>query len=248
MNIKSIMNLSGQMKSLGFSDLIHPLVKRICFKPKRFVLCYQVEKVDNILRCLLSFERDDKALSGYKFSYYDAFFQPSQFYNGTVDGVDISLLAKRMAEINWMKAFDFSEKQTGVDLGEELFEDELKVADVVDSLSILHSSVEGQRVAVSLKQRYWFGIAGQESEGIANMAIKGNADVSQRFYVMDGQPSISVDEAYRYLQNRWLEKEMLARRKQINTLNDDNTEAVGFESGLLKKRRRRTPVGSKARK
>lgn len=240
------MALSEQLKTLGFSELLHPLVKRICFKPKRFVIGHQVEKGGNILRCQLSFESDEKAISGYIFSYYDAFFQPAQSYNGIISGVDISLLAKKMAEINWTKAFDFSERKNGADVEKEAFENELKVAAAMESLLTLQFSVEGQGIAVSLKQKYWFGISGQENNGMVDTAIKARAEVSQRFYMMDGQSSISLDEAYRYLQNRWLEKELLAKKKQAENSAPEDGAATGYETILIKKRRRRGTTSSKS--
>ena len=34
--------------------------------------------------------------------------------------------------------------------------------------------------------------------------LKNKSEVSQRFYFFEGQTGISIDEAYRFLQNRWL--------------------------------------------
>jgi hypothetical protein len=56
----------------------------------------------------------------------------------------------------------------------------------------------------------------------------------------EGQTGISVDEAYRFLQNRSLQKLMQAKRKQTDTQHDEEYTADNGSfsgSGLLKKRR-----------
>lgn len=78
--------------------------------------------------------------------------------------------------------------------------------------------------------------------GINLFGMKGKMEISQRFYVMQSQAGISIDDAYRHLQNQWLE-EMLAKRKQVDKNNNESNEANGFGTGLLKKKhQRRTNV------
>lgn len=246
MNIKSVIDLSEQLKNLGFSDLLNYLVKRICFKPKRFTIDYKIEKSGNMLHCQLSFEKSSETASGYSFMYYDATFQPAQTYEGNLAGVNVTLLAKKMSEIDWIKAFSYTEK-IGVEVENGAYENELKIAAVVDDLSAIESIVEGKPIVFNLKQKYWSGIAGYDSN-ILETIVKGKTEICQRFYIITGQPAISVDEAYRYLQNRWLEKELLAKKKQVESSPDENSEATGYGTGLLKKRRRRRTTSSKSGK
>ncbi len=68
--------------------------------------------------------------------------------------------------------------------------------------------------------------------------LKNKSEVSQRFYVFDGQAGISVDEACRFLLNRWLEKQMQSKRKltsnsEISEKEKDSHASSG--NGLLKK-------------
>jgi hypothetical protein len=70
--------------------------------------------------------------------------------------------------------------------------------------------------------------------------IKSKSELNQRFYCAEGQPVISADEAYRFLQNKWLEKQLQLKRKQFESADesepgDKPTASAG--SGLLKKRR-----------
>ena len=67
----------------------------------------------------------------------------------------------------------------------------------------------------------------------------------------DGQTGISVDEAYRFLQNWWLEKQMQVKRKQtdgsqIGETENDSRASSG--SGLLKKKRLDRTKGVKTNK
>ncbi|MBC7507604.1 MAG: hypothetical protein H7320_02475, partial [Ferruginibacter sp.] len=70
--------------------------------------------------------------------------------------------------------------------------------------------------------------------------LKNKSEVSQRFYFFEGQRGISVDEAYRFLQNRWLEKQMQAKKKQSDESNrrqSENDANLTSDSGLLRKKR-----------
>ena len=70
--------------------------------------------------------------------------------------------------------------------------------------------------------------------------LKNKSEVCQRFYFFEGQTGISVDEAYRFLQNRWLEKQMQAKRKESvansgEVITEDEYTSSGNE--LLQKKR-----------
>jgi hypothetical protein len=247
MNIQNIIRLSEQLKALGFADLGYLLAKRICFKPKRFVLDYQVEKNNNLLNFQLSFETDCKSNDSYTLVFYDAVFQQAKLFEGSVNGVDVSLLSQQMSEVDWKKAFDFTEKGTIASNDKNAFEREVKIEAIVEDLSLLGATSEGKYIANFLKQAFWSGAAYHNIYG--NLSTQKNKDdVCQRFYVLEGQPGISVDEAYRYLQNRWLEKEMLSKKRNVDSSNNAGGENDGYGTGLLKKRRRRKTRASKSEK
>lgn len=70
--------------------------------------------------------------------------------------------------------------------------------------------------------------------------LKNKSEVSHRFYFFEDQTCISVDDAYRFLQNRWLERQMQAKRKQMNSAEISEIEKDSHASsgiGLLKKKR-----------
>ena len=83
----------------------------------------------------------------------------------------------------------------------------------IECLSELEKIEDGKAIALDLKLKYWADISYHGFAGIIN-PLKNKLEVSQRFYFFEGQAGISVDEAYRFLQNRWLEKQMQVKRKQ----------------------------------
>jgi hypothetical protein len=119
------------------------------------------------------------------------------------------------------------------------WEKEQKVESVIEGLSELEKSEDGKAVAVGLKLKYWDGISYQELFGNIS-PLKNRSEISQRFYVFEVQTGISVDEAYRFLQNRWLQKQMEAKRKETANAEISETEKDSHTSSgsrLLKKKR-----------
>jgi hypothetical protein len=239
MNIENISALMGQLQSLGFENGGYSLLKRISFKPENFILSQKIEKAKDKLSFQLFFEKDIKQ-GIYVLLYYDAILQKEKpLVDAAINGINTANLEKLMMEIDWKNAFDFvTKKQFNLE-DKTTWEKEQKVESVIESLSELEKSEDGKVVAVGFKLKYWAGIHFQELFGNIS-PLKNKSEVSQRFYFFEGQTGISVDEAYRFLQNRSLEKQMQAKRKQTDTKYDeehtsDNGSFSG--SGLLKKRR-----------
>jgi hypothetical protein len=229
----------GQLQSLGFENAGYSLLKRISFKPENFILSQKIEKAKDKLSFQLFFEKDVKQ-GIYVLLYYDAILQKeTPLIDAAINGISTTNLEKSMIEIDWKNAFDFvTKKQLNLE-DKTSWEKELKVESVIEGLSELEKSEDGKVVAVGLKLKYWSGILYQELFGNIS-PLKNKSEVSQRFYFFEGQTGISVDEAYRFLQNRSLEKQMQAKRKQtdsteINESEKDSHASSG--SGLLKKKR-----------
>ena len=214
-------------------------VKRISFKPDNFFLSQKIEKAKDKLSFQLFFEKDFKQ-GVYVLSYYDAILQKEMpLIDAAFNGINMANLEKSMIEIDWKNAFDFNTKNQLNLEDKTSWEKELKVESVIEGLSELEKSEDGKGVAIGLKLKYWSGISYQELFGNIN-PLKNKSEVSQRFYFFEGQTGISVDEAYRFLQNRWLEKQMQAKRKEtdnakISESGKDSYASSG--SGLLKKKR-----------
>ncbi len=116
--------------------------------------------------------------------------------------------------------------------------EEQKIESIVEDLASLEVTEEGKMVARCLKSKFWAGIQYQKLVGNVS-PLKNMNEISQRFYFFEGHPGISVDEAYRFLQNRWLEKLMQNKRKQsedINKESNENSDEANAGNGLLRKK------------
>ena len=239
MNIENISALMGQLQSLGFENAGYSLLKRISFKPGNFILSQKIERAKDRLSFQLFFEKDVKQ-DIYVLWYYDATLQKeTSLSDAVINGINTTNLEKSMVEIDWKNAFDFvTKKQLNLE-DKTSWEKELKVESLIEVLSELEKSEDGKAVAIGLKLQYWAGISYQELFGNIS-PLKNKSEVSQRFYFFEGQTGISVDEAHRFLQNRWLEKQMQAKRKDpvsnnAEELNEEEHTSSG--NGLLQKKR-----------
>jgi hypothetical protein len=239
MNLENISALMVQLQSLGLENVGYPLLKRISFKPENFILSQKIEKVEEKLSFQFFFEKASQQ-GWYTLLYYDAILQKKQpLIDDAINGISIISLEKSMAEIDWKSAFDFVTKKQ-LNLSDKVsWEKEQKVESVIESLSELEKSDDGKVVSAGLKLKYWAGIPYQELFGNIS-PLKNKSEVSQRFYVLEGQAGISLDEAYRFLQNRWLEKQMQAKRKESSANNGEQSleeKHTSSGSGLLPKKR-----------
>ena len=239
MNIQNITALGEQLQALGFENAGYLLLKRICFKPDSFLITQKIEKGKDKLTFQLFFERDSRQ-NVYSLMYYDAILQrETALTDVTVNGINAVTLERSMAEIDWKNAFDFNTKKLWSAEDKTSWEKEQKVEAVIEDFAELEKSEEGKAIAIGLKLKYWDDVPYQELFGIIS-PLKNKLEVSQRFYFFDGQAGISIDEAYRFLQNRWLEKQMQVKKKQneapeAGETEDDSQTSAG--SGLLKKKR-----------
>ena len=237
MNIQNISRLADQLQVLGFGNMEYSLAKRICFKPSSFVITKSIDEGSDKVAFQLHFERN-KEEEIYKLLYYDATMQKQTSLSETiVSDVDVASLQKLMAEIDWKRAFQF-DKNFDAASG-KAFEVEQKIEGIVDMLLALEKTDKGKVVATHLKQNFWSGADCHQLFENGSVT-RGRSDVSQRFYVLEGQSAISVDEAYRFLQNRWMEKELQAKRKQGESGPEvEEGDGAGINSNSKKKRTRK---------
>jgi hypothetical protein len=249
MNIENISALMGQLQSLGFENAGYTLLKLISFKPENFILSQKIEKAKDKLSFQLFFEKGIKQ-DIYVLSYYDAILQKeTPLIDAVINGINTSNLEKSMVEIDWKNAFDFvTKKQLNLE-DKTSWEKELKVESVIEGLSELEKTEDGKVVSVGLKLKYWASISYQELFGNIS-PLKNKSEVSQRFYFFEGQTGITIDEAYRFLQNRLLEKQMQAKKRQTEVLSTSEIDKHNQTSGssLLKKKRVGGTKGTKSNK
>lgn len=239
MNIENISALAEQLKAIGFDNMGYLLLKRICLMPGSFIITEKQVKDDGQIIFNFHFQRDKK-LNEYLLAYYDAILQKEiSVTTQVINGVDISELQEGMNTIDWKMAFEFNTKKPFNPDDKLAYEKEQKIEQLINSLSELELTEEGKQVSILLKQKYWSEIPYNELMGNIS-SLKSKAELSQRFYFAERQSCISADEAYRFLQNKWLEKQMQVKKKQQEVTDDSDTgeEPNGSSgSGLLKKKR-----------
>lgn len=233
MNIQNISGLTNQLMTLGFGDLGFSLAKRIALKPENFLMQVKIEKENDIMQAEIFIQNKDDL---YNVQYYDATLQQNSFaMSEELNGINIPMLEKKMLAIDWKNAFELDEQKPWNEKAE--LNNEQAVESAISDLKHLETMDEGKAIASLLKLKYWAGANYYDIFGVIT-APKAKAEISQRFFIFDGQPGISVDEAYRFLQNRRMEK--LMKRKQADEIakeNDSAGEASNSGNGLLKKKR-----------
>ncbi len=247
MNIQNISAIAEQLQLLGFENLGYSLLKRICFKPDSFLLSKKIEEGKDRLIFQLCFKKDSTQ-NAYVLMYYDAILQKElTLLDVAVNGINTITLEKRMMEIDWKTAFEFDvNKQFSIE-DKSSWEKEQKIESIVEDLELLSSTEEGKSVAANLKVKFWAGISNLELVGNVS-PFNNTGEVSQRFYFFEGKIGITIDEAYRFLQNKWMEKQIQAKRKQTGDTNageDRRSSHPYSKNGLLKKKLLSKPVSDK---
>ena len=239
MNIQNISALAAQLKVIGFDNMGYPLLKRVCLMPDDFVITEKQLKGEGQIVFNFQFQRDIK-LNEYFLIYYDAILQKEIFLTTQViNGVNITELQEGMSTVDWKMAFDFNTKKPFNPDDKLSYDKELKVEHLIKSIAELELTEEGKQVAILLKQKHWLEIPYNELMGNIT-SVKSKSELSQRFYYAERQACISADEAYRFLQNKWLEKQMQVKRKHQELTDDSDAgeePKSSSGSGLLKKKR-----------
>ena len=247
MNIQNVSALAAQLKAIGFDNMGYPLLKRVCLMPEHFVITEKQLKDDGQIVFNFHIEKDKKS-NEYFLAYYDAILQKEiSLTTQVINGVDISELQDVMNKIDWKMAFDFSTKKLFNSDDKLSYEREQKIEQLISVLSELELTEEGKRVSILLKQKYWTEIPYNELMGNIS-SLKSKVELSQRFYYTQGQACISADEAYRFLQNKWLEKQIQIKRKKQDDTGESEAGGAGQPSngsGLLKKKRMGNSTKSK---
>ncbi len=118
----------------------------------------------------------------YKCLYYDACYRKEIVFDDPV----AASLDTRMKTIDW--AADFED---------------------IEAVMLDLKMVDSQ-LANLLQYKYWADTLFENC--VPNIAtLRSQFEITQRFYVVEGSEPISVDEAFRFLQSRWMEKQ--ARKK-----------------------------------
>lgn len=232
MNIENINGLSNSLQALGFKNNIpQQLVKNISLRRQKFIIPQRMSWENDVVNFHLAVESDGN-IGTYSCIYYDAILRKEiEIPNARVNEIEVMELDKRMKQINWTKLFEDVENKKSRPEDNGSWLEEEKVERIVTDLQLLESLEEGAEISKCLKVKYWCDTPLEELFTEIR-SMRNSFEVNQRFYFLDGQSGISVDEAYRFLHNRWMEKQLLAKKKQMDTPKvDEQTGEAKVSSG-----------------
>jgi hypothetical protein len=187
--MENLASLAEALEKLGFHASLQTSISTfINLQLHRFNVHYKAVKERDVIQFNLFFQKKENA---YSCLYYDAILRKEIVLPDTiVDNVPIKDLGVQMSAIDW----------------KGLFDKEQNIESIIRNLNVLQSSKEGKEFAESLKAKYWFDTP---LETIMNISfIKSRFEITQRFYLMENNNGISIEEAYRFLNNKWMERQL----------------------------------------
>ena len=217
MNIQNIVFLTGKLKHIGFHESIGKrLLQHICFRPSNFSLFERIIRDQNLLICSLFFERKGEE---YVWSYYHvSLLVKMEFPDRVLHSVNVKELDFRMSQVSW-EVSELCNGEFSLE-DESTWQREKDIETIVSKLSQLALSEEGKYFTECLKLKHWSGCTANSLTGNLNV-LRSRLEISQRFYFVEGQ-EIALEEAYRFLLNRWMEKQQsLKKRPDANSKQEE---------------------------
>lgn len=238
MSEANIQVLSSQLASLGFTKSFESaLSTAICFKPERFELRDIEKEAHSTIIVAVQFQAMENDV--YAMPYYDVTLRKAVvFSNDLVNGINALALDQDMEAIDWLG--QMSGKFIRTDMSLPSIEKSHAILSVMQKLQQMEK-YNARDTANLLRYKHWVDTPHESL--IPSLAfLKGQFEVSQRFYFFDGEQPISKGEAVRFLNSRWVEKQMLAKKKaasgnaEIDAIEKANEKTRG--SGLLSKKKK----------
>lgn len=235
MNEQNIRELKEQLLSIGFEVGLELALRRnLCFHPLRFTLQQGVERGGDRLKFRFYYEKaaDENT---YVCSCYDAvLYKEIQIPDVTTQEFNSKELEERMAAINW-KVEEILMNASVAQLYPVDGQREEAIESLVSILQLLERSEEGRQLVRLLKLKYWWDTPAERyMENLSS--LKSQYEASQRFYFLEGAEVITIEEAYRFLNNKWMEKRLYVQKKESTAEQQKaSTANKGTGTGKVKK-------------
>lgn len=214
MDKEQIIELCNLLKNLGLKEgFEYALLSRLRFATDGFVLKQEQQFDGGEIYIQLHFKSDKE--DAFVCCFYDVLLKKDgAISHATINGIDTKELEAKMRKIDW--ALDSSSiHDIPVNVTDDvIWKEHLEVFSIIKAVSELSASENGKEIAEKMKMKYWSKI---EDDNITNSIslIKGRYELRQRFYV-SGSHTITISEAHKFLNNRWLERQMQQERKSLN--------------------------------
>lgn len=212
MDIENIKALRDLMECLGFpSTLDKKIVYYACLRQKEFSIKEQKAFGNDVMSYQIFFK--ESAGSGKPVcTHYDAFLRMNvQVESLTTNRPDLQRLDERMKGVNWEALSQFTMAPKFNLSDPATWQEQAEVEEIMLALESLASSSDGKMIADGLKYKHWIGLSLESM--IPNLyLLKSKFEFSQRFYII-GNEGITADEAFRFLNNRWMQRKMQMEKK-----------------------------------
>lgn len=225
------MELCSLLSTAGLQGLERKLLQYISCRPVSFTLTQKLSFGEDLMRCSIQAERkgNDYVISFYEASLMRMINMPAQ----TINQVAVPELEKTMLSIDW--------NENGIDQPFRLDDEstwvrEKTIDQIISDLLRLSATPDGKIYSDILKVRFWSDTVFEQLTG-SLAAVRSKLEVTQRFYLV-GSGVIGVEEAYRFLMNRWIERKMSNERRTKRSSSEESADGrTTIESKLLKKKR-----------
>lgn len=222
--------LAAQLQAIGFpAEVEMAIALHALFSPAQFEITCPFSKGTDQYRATAYCKADSNDLIC---THYDVSLRrysalPSQ----SISGISVQGLQESMQSINWkgLLATDglaFTDP-TNLDA----------ISGVLVQLSKLSEVEQGAKFATELKLRFWEGTSLQQFIGALSQA-RSAIEISQRYFLFEGDSPILLEEAFRFLNHRWQEKIWNAVSKKSSKIQvtDERLKRLGKKGS----RRQRT--------
>lgn len=212
-------SLASQLISLGFDPSVESqLLCHICFAPLQFEISTSSLQGEDLCLFSVRVERDEQC--NYQLKYYTATLRKR-----VVVAAELEELDWRMETVDW--AAVAMGRQVAKPIEAAILEE---AADLVEALQAFGIAAD------LLRYKYWLGTA-LEPLIVFSSQHKSVWEISERFYFFNEIDLIPFSDAIRFLNSRWMERQLQLRKKLV----ERSSEAAVGDSGrslLLKKKPR----------
>lgn len=195
MNQINIEQLSARMVALGFdTDVATQLICHTCFRPQSFTLTHKQSQGTDHFQFTVFLQRGGS--DEYIPAYYTAVMRRMPLL-----GDELLQISLRMQAVDWNELL--RGRTSRIPLPKET------LYEISSQLKELEQ--HGNKASL-VKYVYWAGTALENM--VPDLSIyKARYEIFEKFYCGEGSAIITFEEAIRFLNNKWLEKQALAKRK-----------------------------------
>ena len=204
--LKNAGQLKEQLLALGFpAGLEQNLLFQLCFCPSAFLVETAMNFGEDNVRFVLHFERSEPG-GEYRCLYFDATLRKQVTIEENVyaNGKDVVAM---MESIPWSAIGD--EGSVTLEVAQD-------IEKAVAGLGRVGFSGEGRFLADVLRYKFWRDTIFEDRISVP-AGIRSRFEVRQHFYLFEGEARITARDAYLFLNNKWLEKQMALKRREVGT-------------------------------